>query len=366
MSHMWSGIAVLALVLPAARADEKSVDELEKLEKEFSKAVEAYEKELDAAKTDEQRKEIEAKDPGPGFAEKFLSFAKKHSKEKAAFDALVTAMGASGGPQNKDGCWSKVLRALERDHVERPEIAKVIRDIASSDDASLGLLRAIMEKNSEKKTQARACKTLVLTHREMVEAAERLKKDESLRKSVEKARGKDYVETLLAKAEKSKNEADELAKLIEGKYAGLVFDTSIGKAAPEITSVDLDGKKVKLSDLKGKVVVLDIWATWCGPCRAMIPHSRKLVERLKEKPFVLVSISADDDAKTVQNFLKKNPMPWTHWFNGAEGGVIDDWDVDGFPTIVVIDAKGVIRFKDVREKELDEAVDKLLKEVDKK
>jgi thiol-disulfide isomerase/thioredoxin len=361
---MWSGIAVLALMCWVVRADEKPAEELEQLEKEFSKAVEAYEKELDAAKTDEQRKEIEAKDPGPMFADKFLSFAKKHSKEKVAFDALVTAMGASGGAQNKDGCWAKVLRALERDHVERPEITKLIRDIASSDDASLSLLRAIMEKNPDEKTQARACKTLVTTHREMVEAAERLNKDESLRQSVEKARGKDYVEKFLARADTSKKTAEELTKLMEGKYAGFVFDTSVGKKAPEITSVDLEGKKVKLSDLRGKVVVLDIWATWCGPCRAMIPHSRKLVERMKEKPFVLVSISADDDRKTVQDFIKKNPMPWTHWYNGPEGGVIDDWDVEGFPTIVVLDAKGVIRYKDVREKELDEAVEKLLKEMD--
>ena len=57
-------------------------------------------------------------------------------------------------------------------------------------------------------------------------------------------------------------------------------------------------------------------------------------------------------------------MPWTHWFNGPEGGVIDDWDVDGFPTVIVLDAQGVIRFKDVREKELEDAVDTLLKEIE--
>src|SRR5262249_45278525 len=117
----------------------------------------------------------------------------------------------------------------------------------------------------------------------------------------------------------------------------------------------------------------DFWATWCGPCRATIPHSRALAARLKEKPFVLVSISADEEPKKVQDFLKKNPMPWTHWFNGPEGGAIDDWEIDGFPTIIVVDARGVIRFKDdvekpvlVREKELDAAVDKLVKEVEDK
>ena len=64
---------------------------------------------------------------------------------------------------------------------------------------------------------------------------------------------------------------------------------SPGKPAPELNSVDLNGKPVRLADLKGKIVVLDVWATWCGACRAMIPHQRELVKRLKEKPFALVA-----------------------------------------------------------------------------
>ncbi len=255
------------------------------------------------------------------------------------------------------------MRALERDHVERPEIGKLLREVNSSDEGSLSLLRAVMDRNPDKKIQARACKGLASTHRDIAASAERLKKDKTLQENVEKARGKAFLEKVFADADKSKTEAAQLNKLLEGKYAGLVFDTSVGKPAPEVTSVDLDGKKVKLSDLRGKIVVLDFWATWCGPCRAMIPHSRKLVARMKDKPFVMVSISADAERATVQEFLKKNPMPWTHWFNGAEGAALEDWEVEGLPTVVVLDPKGVIRFKDVREEELDEAVEALLKEL---
>lgn len=137
----------------------------------------------------------------------------------------------------------------------------------------------------------------------------------------------------------------------------------IGKTAPEVVSKDLKGNEVKLSALKGKVVVLDIWATWCPPCRAMIPHERELVERLKDKPFALVSISADKDLKTLTDFIEKEPMPWTHWHNGANGGILKDWNIKAFPTIFVLDAKGVIRFKGTRGKEMDKAVDTLLKEI---
>jgi thiol-disulfide isomerase/thioredoxin len=130
-----------------------------------------------------------------------------------------------------------------------------------------------------------------------------------------------------------------------------------------VVSQDLDGKKVKLSDLRGKVVVLDIWATWCPPCRAMIPHERELVKRLEGKPFVLVSISGDAEKKTLTDFLAKEKMPWTHWWNGARGGIVEDWQVEFFPTIYVLDAKGVIRYNGVRGADMDKAVDTLLKEM---
>lgn len=138
---------------------------------------------------------------------------------------------------------------------------------------------------------------------------------------------------------------------------------AIGKSAPDAEGSNLEGKKAKLSDYRGKVVVLDIWATWCGPCRAMIPHERELVKRLASQPFALISVSADDKKETLTKFLEKEPMPWTHWHNGSKGGILEAYNVQFFPTIFVLDAKGVIRYKNVRGKEMDEAVDKLLKEL---
>ena len=65
--------------------------------------------------------------------------------------------------------------------------------------------------------------------------------------------------------------------------------------APEIDGVDFDGKRLKLSDQHGKVVAVVFWASWCGPCRAMIPHERELVERFRGKPFVMVGVNNDDN-----------------------------------------------------------------------
>ena len=94
----------------------------------------------------------------------------------------------------------------------------------------------------------------------------------------------------------------------------------------------------------------------------MIPHEREMVEKFKSKPFALISVSADDEKKELEDFIAKEPMPWTHWWEGPDASLIKQWNVRSFPTIYVIDAKGVIRHKGIRGEELEKAVEKLLAE----
>ena len=114
------------------------------------------------------------------------------------------------------------------------------------------------------------------------------------------------------------------------------------------------------------MVVLDIWATWCPHCRAMIPEERQMVERLKDKPFALVSISMDAKKETLTEFLAKKKMPWAQWWVGANSNLAEDWNIEHFPAVYVIDAKGVIRHEGLRGKELEEAVTELLKKMEEK
>ena len=166
----------------------------------------------------------------------------------------------------------------------------------------------------------------------------------------------------IAKAERGKAKIDGLKKTLHEKYGDVINDLSIGKVAPELKIQAVDGTEARLSALRGKVVVLDFWTTWCGPCRAMIPHEREMVERLKGQPFALVSISADEKKETLTDFLATEKMPWTHWWNGSQGGVLEEWDVRHYPTIYVLDVEGVIRHKELRDEELEKAVNALLKE----
>jgi hypothetical protein len=98
----------------------------------------------------------------------------------------------------------------------------------------------------------------------------------------------------------------------------------------------------------------------------MIPHERSLVERLKDKPFALIGVNSDSDKKTYFEKIAEMKVTWRSFWNGPKGtgGPISArWNVTGWPTIYVIDHKGVIRYKNVRGAEMDKAVDTLLAEM---
>ncbi len=95
----------------------------------------------------------------------------------------------------------------------------------------------------------------------------------------------------------------------------------------------------------------------------MIPHERELVERLKNEPFALLGINSDGKADEVKKILEKEKITWRQHLDGSTSGPLaTKWGVNGWPTIYVLDAKGVIREKGVRGKAMDKAVDKLLAE----
>jgi hypothetical protein len=98
----------------------------------------------------------------------------------------------------------------------------------------------------------------------------------------------------------------------------------------------------------------------------MYPHERSLVERLKAKPFALIGVNSDDDRDKLKKRLAAEKIAWRSFWNGPkgwEGPISEAWNVRSWPTIYVLDHAGVIRFKGVRGKDLDKAVDQLLKEL---
>jgi thiol-disulfide isomerase/thioredoxin len=144
----------------------------------------------------------------------------------------------------------------------------------------------------------------------------------------------------------------------------VMVNLAVGRPAPEIDGTDMDGKPLRLSDYKGKVVVLVFWGTWCVPCMALVPQERDLVARLKGQPFAFLGVDCNDDRETAREAMAREGMTWPNWYDGAanRGPIAERYHVRTYPSIFVIDAKGIIRARNPFRVDQD-LVDKLLEQM---
>ena len=156
------------------------------------------------------------------------------------------------------------------------------------------------------------------------------------------------------------SKTEEVAKLIENpRRAREAY-------APDFSITTADGEYISLDDLKGKVVLLDFWGTWCPPCVESVPALRDLQKRFAKEPlFKMISVSNDGDQTKWSGFVEKNQMTWTQYLD-KDRHVVRAFDVNAYPTYILIDAEGIIRFRQVTTAwehtgELPDAIKKHLK-----
>ena len=135
-----------------------------------------------------------------------------------------------------------------------------------------------------------------------------------------------------------------------------------GKVAPEFSFPTPDGKK-KLGpqDFKGKILVLDFWASWCGPCRAEIPHLKEAYKEYSNKGVAFFSVSIDKDDAAWRKAMKEENMPWAQAQAPKAGkDVMKQYQFSGIPYILVLDKEGKIVAKNLRGKALTDKLEELL------
>lgn len=113
------------------------------------------------------------------------------------------------------------------------------------------------------------------------------------------------------------------------------------EASPSLSLPDLAGKTVTLADFKGKAVLIDFWATWCDPCLAELPDLKEVHNKYKDRGFVLLGVSVDEDGpEAVATFARENSVPYTLLWAGAKR--VPGWDVPGVPTAFLIRPDGTL------------------------
>lgn len=135
----------------------------------------------------------------------------------------------------------------------------------------------------------------------------------------------------------------------------------IGKQAPEFQVKDLKGEELTLEKYRGQVVLLDFWATWCGPCINELPNVKRTYEEYKDQKFQIIGISLDRSQQPLETFVKKEELGWVHhWDQG--GKIANQYGVTGIPSMFLLDGEGVIRKTNLRGHALETSVAELVKE----
>ncbi len=122
----------------------------------------------------------------------------------------------------------------------------------------------------------------------------------------------------------------------QGASEGLAF--RVGDTIPSINSTDLQGKRVRLTDYKGKVLLIDFWATWCPPCRAEVPGVVKTYKKYNKQGFEILGVSLDRDKAALTKYIRENDMAWRQVYDTeAKGALSSKFKVQFIPTVYLVD-----------------------------
>jgi peroxiredoxin len=384
--------ALIAFVVLShgALATQSAPDEYRELVREFAHAVKVQETRADL----KEYKRVLDEDRKPARIARFMDLVDdQRAADPGIVDALVwvsrmaPTWGSSEPLSTTVGDRARML--LVRHHIASERIGLAMPGMMYLEAGSLAaevLFREALTRSPHRDVRGRACYWLAMYLKNNAELIPELNQPPGAlnpRLWLEKRWGKDAVEKLkAADAEKLLKEAEGLFALVVEQYGDVssfgqtkddeplggeawkqlheLRDLAVGKPAPDITGEDAGGKGLRLSDYRGRVVLLTFSGDWIDPARAMYPQAREMLKRLGGKQFAILSVNTDREKETLLESIKDGEITWPCWWDGPNRSICAEWNVTQSPTTYVINAAGVIRHKNIRGHALDDAVNALV------
>jgi len=354
-------IAAVATAQPKAPPAKDGLDEkIESIRNELQalakKLADQYQKSTDQAEKDKLRSQVEA--ISNEYLDAVFALVKQQPATAAALPHLQQIALQNEGPNG-----STAFQLLAKHHVTAPEIVEFCYEVIDSEATSVAaeeFLKAVAANNPDTPAIAAATLAQAVLAKTRSELPNTTDKDrEKLQQAAEQALTDTATKFNKVKLPNPEGKLRTVADLAKQHLYNLQH-FAIGRQPPEITGTDSAGQKFKLTDSLGKVTLVEFWADWCGPCMAMVPHERELVKKYDGQPFAIVGVNASESRQVQKQTEEKNQMTWRSFHDGEDGPISHEWQITAYPTIYVLDHKGVIRYKNVRGKDLDEAIAKLV------
>ena len=211
----------------------------------------------------------------------------------------------------------------------------------------------LIEKYKDQKTDATA-QIVLMKAMLYLEVLDNFEKGTALVQDLKR----DYPDTKPGKS------ADAILANIEQQEAAkkIQKELVVGATFPQFEAKDLDGKPLSPANFKGKVLLIDFWATWCGPCVMELPNVIKAYEKHHDKGFEIIGVSLDQDETKLKNFIKDKNMTWAQYFDGKgwQNKLAQTYGIQSIPATFLLDGSGKIIGRDLRGENLEQALAKAL------
>jgi len=339
---LWSIAFMLSFVVSSTATLAHSMDDKPSrrqrfvtIETEFDKGLAKFVEASNSAETDAENLVAEKLRPSVAeFGQRFLVLAEEQPADDVACDALLWI--ADKYAKRERPKLDRALDLIEQHHLGTPKLKSVVDALIYADsERANALAETIAEKAGDREVRGFACYCVGYGIYCRTGGARDAKSLADVERWMTLTQ-KEYADVLWEKR--------KLGDMAEAQMYE-IRNLTPGKVAPEIEGVSVDGKKIKLSESRGKIVALVFWGSWCGPCMGEVPHLRELMATHFRRPFTVVGINSGDTKDRAEKVMLDEQMTWPMFFDGEDGPIVRSWNVTGFPMIYVIDAEGIIRCK---------------------